>query len=74
MSDLESTDEMQDLLRTVQLLFEMKTTGKMRQGAVPEGENGVAADSNALCSCSGLECSCCHQVVIRSLGFSKNCE
>jgi len=73
-SDLEPIDEMQDLLRKVQLLFEMKTTGKMRQGTVPESENDVAADPNVQCSCSGLECSCCHEVVIRSLGFSKNCE
>jgi len=70
-SDLESIEEIQELLREVQLVIEMKMASKMRQVA---GDNGAAAEPNLQCKCAGLECSCCHLIQIRRLRFSKNCE
>jgi len=73
-SDLESMEEFQDLLRKVQLVFEMKMANSMRQVAGGDSESDVAVDPNLGCTCSGLKCSCCHYISIWTLSLYGDCE
>jgi len=73
-SDLESIEEIQQLLRNVQLIFEAKMANKVREGKVPDdeeedGENDVAVDPNG-CNCQGLRCSCCKHISIPKINVN----
>jgi len=76
-SDLESMEEIQELLRNVQLIFETKIASKIREGNALEDveeEDGVNdVDPNG-CSCSGLRCSCCQRIRIKVFKVNDNCE
>lgn len=74
--DMESMEEIQELLRKAQFFFEKEIASKVQQGTAPEyreeeEENDVAVVPNG-CGCSGLGCSCCHRIEISY--FSQDCE
>ena len=73
-NDLESMEEIQELLRTVQLIFEVKIASKAREGKTLEDieKNGGNGANSVGCSCSSLMCSCCAQIKV--LKFNDNCE
>jgi len=76
-SDLESLEEIQELLRNVQLIFEAKIANKVREGNALEDvemeDGGNDVDLNG-CSCAGLGCSCCQYLNVPKLKLKGNGE
>lgn len=76
-SDSESTEEIEELLRNLQLILEMKIASMVREGTGMDGEEYAESEITVTpngCGCKNLGCSCCHHIGIRSIGFTKECE
>jgi hypothetical protein len=74
-SDLESIEEIQELLRNVQTILETRIASKVQQETVSDDDvqenEGVDSKPKA-CTCSGLKCSCCQFIKSKVLNMKGN--